>query len=326
MLSAKVLVFIALVGMAICSDAEVSLEFGKFIKKFGKKYDSIEETIKRFNIFKEHYAYITKHNSENNDFKLGINHLSDLTLKEIKQKYRTGKSLPINYCTLKHVPTEGHPVIDWREQKVITPVRDQGRCGSCWAFSAVGALESAHAIKKGGSLVALSLQEILDCSRDYDNEGCEGGNMGPAFVYVKDHGISTEKEYPYEAADRKCRKKSSGYKVSGCVNVTADDSNELLEALSYGPVSISVRSDNYVFTDYTSGIITGKCGNESDELDHAILLVGAGVDKTSGIPYWILKNSWSAYWGEGGYLRIKRDTAKGHGICGMAMENFYPVV
>ena len=322
---AKVFLAIAfLVAVALCSDAEVAVEFGSFIAKFNKKYDTIEETIKRYNIFKEAYAYIEEHNSKNSDYKLGINQFADLTKEEFAAKYLTYKPSVENACTVKHIPTEPKPVIDWRSKGAVTQMKNQGSCGSCWAFSAVGALEGLHAIKTG-NLTEYSEQELVDCSVGYgDNHGCAGGDMSQAFEYVKDHAISTRKEYPYEAKNGRCRKKSESFKISGCVNVTADDSNELLEALSYGPVSIAVKGGNYNFQYYRSGIITKDCGSDKDHLSHGILLVGAGI--SSGTPYWIVKNSWGSFWGMDGYGYIKRDTSKGHGVCGIAMENSYPVL
>ena len=321
------IILVALLGIALCSDAEVTLEFGKFLKQFGKKYDTMEDTIKRFHIFEENFKYIQEHNAMNDDFKLGVNQFADLTLEEFKAKYLSRKPSVTNPCTIKHVPNEAKPEIDWREKGVVARVKNQGSCGSCWAFSATGALEGLHAIKKGTPLVEFSEQELVDCSVGYaDNHGCDGGDMCQAFEYVKDHGISTEQDYPYEGRDRKCRKKTEGFKIAGCVNVTADDSHALLEALNYGPVSIAVKADNRAFMYYRSGIISSGCGSESDELDHGILLVGAAIDKTSGTPYWIVKNSWGSFWGLSGYAHIKRDTAKGHGVCGIAMEDSYPVL
>ncbi len=322
------IVFLALLGVALCvaTDAEVTVEFGSFLKQFGKKYDTLEETIKRYNIFSENYRYIEEHNRKNSNYKLGVNQFADLTLEEFKALYLS-KMPTKTPCTMKHTKVDAKPEIDWREKGVVARVKNQGSCGSCWAFSAIGALESLHAIKKGTPVVEYSEQELVDCSVGYgDNHGCKGGDMSQAFEYVKDKGISTEQEYPYEARDGKCRKKSNSFQVAGCVNVTHDDSNELLEALNIGPVSVAVKANNRAFMFYRSGIITDGCGRDSDELDHGILLVGAAIDKSTNTPYWIVKNSWGPSWGIKGFVQIKRDTAKGHGICGIAMENAYPVL
>ena len=320
------IIFIALVSVVLCSEAEITAEFGSFLKKYGKKYDSIEETIMRYNIFKKNYDYIQKYNSKNNGVQLGINHLADLTDEEFKAKYLGRKPTTANPCAVKHVPIEPKETIDWRDKGVVSRIKDQANCGSCWAFSSTGALESLHAIKTG-NLIEYSEQELVDCTRGYgENEGCNGGEMCQSFQYVKEHGISTEKEYPYEAKDRACRKKSEALKISGCVYVEVNNSNALLEALAYGPVSISVKGSSAPFKFYSHGIIKEDCDEDDNEIDHAILLVGAGIDHNSHTPYWIVKNSWSTYWGNKGYALIKRDTANGPGVCGIAMENFYPVM
>ena len=320
------LLLLACVGIALCSDAEVTLEFSKFLQQFGKKYDTIEETIKRYNIFKENYNYIVEHNGKKSDYKLGVNQFADLTMEEFKAMYLSPKPKTSTPCTLKHIPIEGKPEIDWRKSGKVADVDSQGSCGSCWAFSAIGAVEGLRAIKLNQPMLELSKQELIDCSASYGNKGCSGGEISQAFEYVKDNGISTEKEYHYEGLDRKCRKKSKTFTISGCVNVTADDSNALLEALAYGPVSIAVRANNRDFMYYRSGIISQGCGTDASELDHAILLAGAAFDVESKMPYWIVRNSWGRFWGQEGYVYIKRDTVKGHGVCGIAMENAYPIL
>ena len=323
------LLLIALLGVVICRDVmdtEVTLEYGNFMKENNKKYDSVGEMIKRYHIFADNYRYIQNHNSQNKDFQLGVNQFSDLTLVEFKSYMLRFKMPSRKPCTVTHTKVEAKPEIDWRDKNAVTRVKNQGSCGSCWTFSTTGALEGLHAIKKG-SLIEYSEQELVDCASAYgDNHGCQGGDMSQAFDYIKDNGISLESEYPYVGRNGQCRKKSNSFQVAGCVNVTADDSMELLEALNIGPVSIAVKADNRAFMYYRGGIITSGCGSDRDELDHGITLVGAGIDKSTGTPYWIAKNSWGSSWGEHGFVRIKRDTVKGHGMCGIAMENCYPTL
>jgi C1A family cysteine protease len=272
----------------------------------------------------DNYMAIVEHNRVNKDFELGVNQFADMTLAEIKAKFLK-KREATTPCTKNHTPIKGDPKVDWRTKNAVTQVKNQGNCGSCWAFSTTGALEGLQAIKKG-KLVELSEQELVDCSRSYGNEGCNGGDMSAAFEYVKDKGISTEAEYPYEGRDRSCRKKSASFQVSGCVNVTHNDNDELLEALTIGPVSIAVKANNMAFMYYRSGVIKSGCGRESDELDHGITLVGAAFESGTNTPYWICKNSWGRSWGQAGYVYIKRDTGKSAGVCGIAMEDSYPVL
>ena len=321
------ILLIALLGVVICSDvldAEITLEFGTFMKENGRKYSNLGETIKRYQIFSENYRYIQSHNAKNNDFKLGVNQFADMTMDEVKATLLKYKK-PAVPCTLKHTKTEPKEVVDWRP-KFVARVKNQGNCGSCWAFSAIGAVESLSAIKRQAAIIEYSEQELVDCAKGWgDNQGCKGGDMSQAFEYIAEQGISLESEYKYEAKDKTCRKKSSSYKLKGCVNVTSDDSMELLEALNIGPVSIAVKANNRAFMYYRSGIITSGCGTDAQELDHGILLVGAAIDSATKTPYWIVKNSWGTSWGQSGYAQIKRDTTKGHGMCGIAMENSYPV-
>ena len=319
------IILLLLAGVVICRvvmEAEVTMEFSKFMKEHNKVYTTLDELQSRYNIFMDNYMAIVEHNRVNKDFELGVNQFADMTLAEIKERFLK-KREGLTPCTLKHTKVPPQTEIDWRKKNAVSQVKNQGNCGSCWAFSTTGALEGLHAIKKG-SLVEYSEQELVDCSRSYGNEGCNGGDMSAAFEYVKDKGISTEAEYPYEGRDRTCRKKSNSFQVSGCVNVTHNNNDELLEALTIGPVSIAVKANNVAFMYYRSGIIKSGCGRESDELDHGITLVGASVD--NGTPYWICKNSWGRSWGQAGYVYIKRDTGMGPGVCGIAMEDSYPVL
>jgi len=319
-----ILLLVSFVLARDISESEVTVAFGGFMRQYDKHYDTLEETIKRYNIFADNYRYIQVHNEFNYDYELGVNQFADLTQDEFKEKYLKlrHEDAAINPCTLKHEQIKPEPVIDWRKKNAVSPVKNQGQCGSCWAFSTVGALEGLYAILNG-KILEFSEQELVDCSRSYGNEGCDGGEMNLAFEYIKDKGISTRQEYPYEGRDRPCRKKSNSFQIDGCVNVTKNDNDNLLESLAHGPVSVAVKANNREFMYYRRGIIQSGCGRPSDELDHGITLVGA--DKEGTINFWIVKNSWGSGWGESGYVRIKRDTGKGPGMCGIAMDACYPV-
>eukprot|EP00829_Urostomides_striatus_P021587 TRINITY_DN96_c0_g1_i2.p1 TRINITY_DN96_c0_g1~~TRINITY_DN96_c0_g1_i2.p1 ORF type:complete len:308 (+),score=69.76 TRINITY_DN96_c0_g1_i2:28-924(+) len=289
---------------------------------------TIDEIMARYNIFAENYRYIEEHNSKNDDFKLAVNQFADLTLEKFKELHLAkrgeadGKIVP---CQFKHVKATPNPEIDWKKKGVVTPVRNQGNCASCYAFSAIGALEGLFTIKKG-KIMEFSEQELVDCSRSYGNKGCLEGEISLAFEYIKDKGISTRREYRYEGADGTCRKKSNSFQISGCANITKNDNDMMLEALSYGPVSAWIRSDNREFIYYHSGVIKGNCGTDQDELDHGITIVGAGYESGSRTPFWLIKNSWGSHWGEEGYVRLKRDTGRSSGVCGIALESCYPIL
>ena len=229
-------------------DREV--EFLAFREKYGKVYSSEHELVYRKKIFIATLRSIEAHNAdETQTYTLGINQFSDMTFEELKAKYLVDFSqLKGNSkCEKKHSDLhidrgdDPKSEIDWQKEGKVQAVKNQSQCGSCWAFSAIGSLESAHAIFKKTELPNLSEQELVDCSLSYGNAGCMGGLMNFAFDYILDKKINTEKDYPYIGMDQKCNEELSGkgpYTLSGCVQV---DSNVdgLVSALKKQPVSIA---------------------------------------------------------------------------------------
>ena len=225
----------------------------------------------------------------------------------------------MNYTGDK-VPTD----IDWRSKNAVTPVKNQGQCGSCWSFSATGAMEGLDSISTG-TITGLSEQELVDCSRKYGNMGCRGGLMDNAFEYVIDNGICSEDDYPYTASDDSCKSNSCQpvFKISGCKDVPSENELALKEAVAEQPVSVAIQADSRIFQLYSSGVITSDgCGTN---LDHGVLAVGYGTE--NNVPYWLVKNSWGDTWGENGYVKIKRsDSTSSKGTCGIAMQASFPTV
>jgi len=300
--------------------------FTSFIERFEKKYSDLKQFEERFAIFKENIKKIITHNADKSqNFTMGINQFADLTANEFKQEYvsgytNLGKSVCGVFKTISPLPK----AIDWNMNGAVTDVKDQGQCGSCWAFSATGAIEGAWKIKTG-KLVSLSEQQLVDCSKTYGNLGCKGGLMENAFTYVVDFGICSENSYPYKAVGGTCSINNCevAAKVSDCKDVAPNDQLALASAVSMGPVSIAIEADTRIFQLYSSGVITSTtCGTN---LDHGVLIVGYGVE--NGINYWLVKNSWGKSWGDNGYVKIERsESSNDPGICGVAMQPSFPIV
>lgn len=216
--------------------------------------------------------------------------------------------------------------VDWRADGAVTDVKDQASCGSCWSFSATGALEGQH-FRKTGALVSLSEQNLVDCSSSYGNAGCNGGVIDYAFQYIKDNGgIDTEASYPYNAVDAACRfnKANIGATDKGFVDIPHGDENALKIALAtIGPIAVAIDASHQTFHQYSSGIYyEPKCRASARHLDHAVLAVGYGTDE-NGDDYYIVKNSWGTTWGDGGYIKMARNK---NNNCGIATSASYPLV
>ncbi|XP_044745949.1 digestive cysteine proteinase 1 [Coccinella septempunctata] len=292
------------------TDSHVEFEFGKFKTKHGKSYENQKEHDLRKNIFRQNVRYIHSMNRQSRGFSLGINHLSDKTdleLKALRGKqytsgYNGGKPFPYKNLGSVKLPES----FDWRIYGAVTPVKDQSVCGSCWSFGTVGAIEGAFFLKNGGKLVRLSQQALVDCSWGYGNNGCDGGEDFRAYQWMMKHGgIPTENDYgPYLGQDGYCHadKVPKVAPITGYVNVTSGDENALkLAIFKHGPISVAIDAGHKTFSFYSNGIYyEPSCGNKVDQLDHAVLAVGYG--SIAGKDYWLIKNSWSNYWGNDGYV------------------------
>jgi cathepsin L len=315
----KFIVVLALILVVACANDRVL--FQEFKRKFNKQY-SAEEEATRFMVFQDNLKRIRDHNAADHSFTVGINQFSDLTNAEYRQKYLINLNVdPIPVVDSISSPTYA---LDWRNPSAnplginaVTPVKDQGQCGSCWTFSTTGMIEGCTVVD-GGSLVSLSEAEIVDCDKkDY---GCNGGWPYQAMEWVTENkGICTEAGYPYTPRDEPCKIQcTSVATLNSHTQVAAGDEAALAKACSsYGPISVAIDASNWSFQTYKSGVYDEpNCSSSS--LDHAVLVVGYGTD--GGKDFWLVKNSWATSWGTAGYIEMSRNK---HNQCGIATQAWY---
>ncbi|XP_034455523.1 cathepsin L1-like [Hippoglossus hippoglossus] len=294
-------------------------------------YDNETENSFRRAVWEKNMNLVLKHNQEASEGKhsytLGLNHLSDMTTEEINERLNGARPEEVDLLrneTFKRASgSAAPPSVDWRKSGLVSPVQNQGLCGSCWAFSSMGALEGQIA-KRTKVLVPLSPQNLLDCSTTDGNHGCRGGYLSKAFNYViRNGGVDSEISYPYEYQNGKCRYSEKG-KAGFCSNfhvLPQRDERALQEVTaSVGPVSVAVNAMLPSFHQYRGGLYNDpNCNPRS--INHAVLVVGYGTD--NGQDYWLVKNSWGTGWGEQGYIRMARNK---NNLCGIASFAIYPIL
>ncbi|GLT54450.1 hypothetical protein SLA2020_276490 [Shorea laevis] len=280
-------------------EASMVERYEQWMAQYDRKYTDDVEKESCFKIFKENAEFVEKVNNEgNHTYKLSLNAFADLTNEEfiasrtgykITNQSRSTNSGPssFRYESLTDIPM----TVDWREQEAVTPIKDQGQCGCCWAFQ----------------------------------RGCNGGLMDYAFQYIiQNKGLTTETNYPYEAMAGTCdaeKESQSEAQISNFEDVPSKSEEALLKAVASQPVSVAIDSDG-AFEHYSSGVFNGECGNK---LNHGVTVIGYGTTE-DGTKYWLVQNSWDESWGESGYVQIQRDVDAPDGLCGIAIEASYPVV
>lgn len=325
---------VAVQSIALSYKDVIFEEWETFKQSHGKQYSDKSEENFRLKVFMENKHKIAKHNQRAANglkgFTLQMNKFGDLLNHEFvsimngfKKSYKTDSMNGTTYLSPHNVVIP-HSV-DWRKQGYVTEVKDQGQCGSCWSFSSTGALEGQH-FRKSGVMTSLSEQNLVDCSRSYGNNGCEGGLMDNAFSYIRDnHGLDTENSYPYEGKDDKCRFKARniGATDTGFVDIPEGNEEKLKEAVAtVGPVSVAIDASHESFQFYSKGVYDEEeCSSES--LDHGVLVVGYGTTPDTKEDYWIVKNSWGTQWGDEGYIKMTRNKKN---QCGIASSASYPLV
>eukprot|EP01135_Chromosphaera_perkinsii_P004762 Nk52_evm34s295 gene=Nk52_evmTU34s295 len=306
-------------------------EFERWAARQGKEYTSAE--IPTFQEkFEKNKEFIDEHNKKTDKwYELELNEFADYDETDFKRDYLSSfpktakKSDQPNLLGSAGVSDYYLPEhVDWRDKNVVIPPKNQGKCGSCWTFAAIAALESHHALRSN-ELIELSEQQILDCASNkyYGNMGCGGGTLDAAYAYVKDAGgVVTEQSYPYKMVQKECNPNPNAIaaNISHWTDIPAGSEDGLKRALAlHGPVAIAIHvSDHFKF--YKSGVYHEEnCPTGEEDLNHAVTAVGYGTE--NGKDYWLIKNSWGNSWGLGGYVKIARNAGN---MCGVASMAVYP--
>jgi len=329
------LIIITLVALVACASAasvfDVTLDthWANYKTVHGKNYG--KEEITRRLIWEANMRFVNKHNAEYENglhtYTVAMNKYGDMTSEEFGAMYNGYNATKIMQArkSVMYKPTgvKNPEKVDWRDQGYVTPIKDQGQCGSCWAFSTVAGLEGQH-FKKTGKLVSLSEQNLVDCSRAEGNQGCNGGLMDQGFDYIRiNGGIDTEESYPYTARDGRCQfsKDNIGATDTGYVDIESGSESALEDALAtVGPISVAIDASHSSFQMYFSGIYNERACSSS-RLDHGVTAVGYGSNDEGD--YWIVKNSWGTVWGMDGYILMSRNK---NNQCGIATAASYPTV
>jgi cathepsin H len=337
----KILLLAAILAVALCN-LHLNIKYRDFVNGEGVFSEAVAREIYgqfhspytqrseiRFKIFSENLKEIRNHNMGKFSWQQGINDFADMTEEEFKEERLMAPqecSATNSYKVKEEVKVQAIPdTYEWNNYGIVTAVKNQGSCGSCWTFSTVGAMESHWNILGKGRNLTFSEQQLVDCAGDYDNNGCNGGLPSHAFEYIRHAGgLESDVTYPYTAKDGQCvfrRNIAVAYVRHGSFNITQGDESELAERLyNAGPIAVSFQVIGG-FSKYVAGVYKAdNCGKTTLDVNHAVLLTGYGTE--GGVKYWNIKNSWGAAWGNAGYFKIERGT----NMCAIAQCNSYPLI
>lgn len=320
----------SLLSVATC--LPTMYNFAAWKAEHGKVYSTSEELV-RLSVWMDNAKYVDEYNRrQDTTMTLKLNAYSDLTHEEFRKMMTGSVNATKQYYKgmMEEASTYIEPAnielpssVDWRKKGAVTPVKDQGQCGSCYSFATTGGVEGQW-FRKTGRLISLSEQQLVDCSTAYGNAGCNGGLMNNGYRYIRDNGgLDTERSYPYEGVQRRCRFKSAyvGAKVTGYASVASGSEYSLASALAtVGPVPVAIDAAHRSLMFYSGGVYYEPACSPWN-LDHAVMAVGYGTLGNQN--YWIIKNSWGTTWGLGGYFLLAKDR---HNHCGAATMASYPLV
>jgi C1A family cysteine protease len=288
-------------------------EFIQFLAKHNRRYATKEEYNMRLAEFSKNHAFVKEFTKKSTKQTVGINHMGDWTREEYRQLlgYKAEMRNPSENVVYEN-ETTNEASVDWRSKGAVTPVKNQGQCGSCWTFSSTGSLEGRH-YQVSGVLTSFSEQQLVDCCRNgtgscYGSQGCNGGIMDEALTYTQTYDLMTEADYPYTAQDGTCAYKGAGtgakYTNKSKSDISPKNKSAFKASIAKGPTSIAIEADQMAFQFYNGGVLDSGCG---DQLDHGVLAVGYGKDASTGEEYAIVKNSWGPTWGDAGFIKVSLD-------------------
>jgi len=305
-------------------------DWSAYKQTYGRTYNGLDAEDAAQAAYETNCAIIEQQNALNDGLTFGENQFTDMTPAQFAASAGLGyKGKSSSKKTLSVLSWQGETLataVDWTDKGAVNAVKNQGQCGSCWAFSTAASTEGVYFVSSG-SLVSVSEQMLVDCSTE--NSGCNGGLMDLGFEFFENSGPVTEASYGYTGTDDNCKSSGTaaftgGYQVTGFTDVTPNSVSSMALAVNGNPVSVAIQANQMSFQGYSGGVLKQggsfftKCGQR---LDHGVAVVGYGTD--GGTDYWKVRNSWGASWGEGGYIRIEKSSAN---TCGVISEPSYPVV